>query len=140
MEMNGQPVVSVLTGQERATLREAAFGAVALVSNADPGFFAMLRESFAASGAMPEASPLVREVLGSGSLPRLPGSSQADLAAVVLPALRSSVLILRAKAPGEEASFAATVLSAVQRAAVASHGVRAPEQAMLDQVRGALES
>ncbi|GHJ11996.1 hypothetical protein TPA0907_63630 [Micromonospora humidisoli] len=40
-----------LTDDEQQVLKTGAFGAVFLVSNADPGVFAMIRESFAASGA-----------------------------------------------------------------------------------------
>jgi hypothetical protein len=129
-----------LTDDDRKTLKDAAFGAIALVANAEPGFFQLLRESFAASGALADASGLVREVLMDGDLPDLPAGSTDELAAKVLPALRESVRILRAKAPDELPAFTATVLAAGERAAGAAHDVAVPEQAMLSKVREALGS
>ena len=41
-----------LTAEEKSTLKMAAFGAVYLVSHADPGAFDMIKESFAASRAL----------------------------------------------------------------------------------------
>lgn len=43
------------TDQERDTIRTGAFGAIALVSNADPGFFATFKESMAGSKALATA-------------------------------------------------------------------------------------
>jgi hypothetical protein len=51
---------------ERDTVRSAAFGAMALVSKADPGFFAMFKESMAGSQAFANASPELQELLKSG--------------------------------------------------------------------------
>jgi hypothetical protein len=127
-----------LTDDEKKTLKDAGFGAVALVANADPGFFELVRESFAASRALTEATGLVRDVFATGDLPDLPGGSPDELAAVVLPALRRSVEILREKAPDELASFTSTVLAAAEQAAGAAGGVVGPEQAMLGKVREAL--
>jgi hypothetical protein len=131
-------MADALTDDELDTLRSAGFGAVALVANADPGFFELFRESFAASGALAEATGLVRQVFVTGHLPELPG--RTDLEAVVLPALRRSVEILRAKAPAELENYSQTVLAACERAAGAADGVAAPEQAMLSKVRDALGS
>ena len=50
------------------TLKTAAFGAVFLVSNADPGPVSMIKESFAASDTISGSSGLVREVLTTGAL------------------------------------------------------------------------
>jgi hypothetical protein len=126
-----------LTEDEKQTLKAAAFGAVYLVSNADPGFFNVIRESFAASDALAGATGLVKEVLTGGALPRLP-KSPADVAEVVLPALRRSVAILAAKAPEELASYRSTVAEAVDRVAVAADGVSGRESVMMAKVREAL--
>ena len=126
-----------LSDAEKHTLKVAAFGTVALVANADPGFFALLRESFAATGALDGATGLVRDVFASDELPALP-EHHAELEAVVLPALRGSVDILRIKAPDEVAGFAEAILSAADRAAAASHGIRPSESAVLGKVREAL--
>jgi hypothetical protein len=131
----------LLTDHERATLKRAAFGVVYLVSNADPGFLAMLRESVAASGAFTTAKGLARDVLTSGAIPRLPRASRKNQARVeqeVLPALSESLTILRAKAPGEVDNYRDAVLTAAQRAAEAAHGVRPSEAAVLAKVRAAL--
>jgi hypothetical protein len=130
--------MSGLTSEERVTLKTAAFGAVFLVSNADPGFFAMLKESFAASGALAGATGLVKEVLTTGTLPQLPRRSPADVEAIVLPSLERSVAILREKAPGEVDNYQATVIAAVERTAQATHGVNEREADVINKVRGAL--
>ncbi|BCB87450.1 hypothetical protein [Phytohabitans suffuscus] len=127
-----------LTAEEKSTLKTAAFGAVYLVSDADPGFFAMLRESFAASGALAGATGLVKEVLSTGPLPKLPRGSTAEVEAVVLPALSRSVAILREKAPSEVDNYQAAVVTAVEQAANASHGVNAREADALAKVKTAV--
>jgi hypothetical protein len=126
-----------LTDDEKQTLKTAAFGAVYLVANADPGFFNVLRESFAASGALADATGLVKEVLTSGTLPRLPKPSD-EVAGVVLPALRRSIAILTEKAPAELEDYRSTVIRAVDRVAEASHGVSDKESAMIASVKDAL--
>jgi hypothetical protein len=127
-----------LTPDERATLKRAAFGAVYLVSNADPGLLAMLRESAAASDAFTDATGLVREVLTTGALPRLPRNDPGRVEAEVLPALRRSLAILGAKSPADVDAYRATVLAAVERAASAVRGVNDAEAATIAKVRAAL--
>nr|WP_203700679.1 hypothetical protein [Asanoa iriomotensis] len=131
-------MVAELTDNERATLKRAAFGVVYLVSNAEPGFLAMVRESVAASGAFTGARGLARDVLTSGGLPKFPRKDPGRVEAEVLPALSQSLAILRAKAPDEVENYRDAVLSAAQRAAEASHGVNATEAAVLAKVRAAL--
>lgn len=126
------------------TLKRAAFGAVFLVSNAEPGVLSMVKESFAASDAIAGSTGLVREVLTTGGLPRLsPGSSvevkPAEVEAVALPELRRAVEILRAKVPDELENYRRTVLRAGDEVARASDGVSAAEAAMLDKIRDALQ-
>ncbi|EEP73822.1 hypothetical protein MCAG_04149 [Micromonospora sp. ATCC 39149] len=130
----GQP----LTDEERLTLKTGVFGAVFLVSNADPGMFAMLRESFAASGAMAGASGPVKEALTTGPLPRLPRDSALEAESVVLPALGRAVEILRAKSPEDVASYRSLVLAAADRVARAHRGVASAEAAVIDRIRDAL--
>jgi hypothetical protein len=131
-------MAEVLTDEERLTLKTAAFGAVFLVSNADPGFFSMLRESFAASGALAGATGLTKEVLTARGMPQLPKSSSAEVEAAVLPALRRSVAILREKAPEELENYRSTVVTAVDQVAGAASGVSETERAMIAKVRDAL--
>ncbi|MGC4805219.1 hypothetical protein [Micromonospora sp. DT233] len=127
-----------LTADERLTLRTGAFGAVFLVSNAVPGVLAMVRESIAASGALVEAGGVVREALTSGPLPHLPQSPAAQIEAIVLPALRRAMEILRAKAPGEVEAYRSVVLVAADRVAQADGGVAPAEAAVIDRIRRTL--
>ncbi|MGC5021161.1 hypothetical protein [Micromonospora sp. DT47] len=127
-----------LTDDERLTLKTGAFGAVFLVSNADPGMFAMIRESIAASDAMADASGLVKEALTTGPLPRLPRESALEVESVVLPALGRAVDILREKSPGDLAVYRDVVLAAAERVARASRGVVPAEAAVIERIRGAL--
>jgi hypothetical protein len=130
--------VTELTVEEKSTLKTAAFGAVYLVSDADPGFFAMLKESFAASDALAGATGLVREVLTTGPLPRLPRASRAEVEALVLPALQRSVAILREKAPSELDNYQAAVVTAVEQAANAAHGVNVREADAVAKIKAAV--
>ncbi|MFD6565031.1 hypothetical protein [Micromonospora profundi] len=127
-----------LTVEERLTLKTGAFGAVVLVSNADPGVVALFRESFAASGALAAASGLVKDALTTGPLPQLPRTSQLEIESVVLPALGRAVRILREKSPTDVEAYRSVVLSAADRVARAHDGVAPAEAAVIDQIRGAL--
>jgi hypothetical protein len=127
-----------LSAGEMATLKTAAFGALFLVSNADPGLIGMIRESFAASDVISNTSGLVKEVLTTGGLPQLPRDDPAKVEELVLPLLRRSVEILGEKAPQEVDNYRSTVLGAAARVAGASAGVGEAETAMVDKVRGAL--
>ncbi|WP_433130247.1 hypothetical protein ACQPWW_06855 [Micromonospora sp. CA-240977] len=127
-----------LTDADRMTLKTGAFGAVFLVSNADPGVLAVIRESIAASGALADASGAIKEALTTGPLPLLPRDSQLEIESVVLPALRQAVLILRDKSPQDVDAYRAVVLDAADRVARAHGGVTSTEAAAIDQVRSAL--
>jgi hypothetical protein len=127
-----------LTDEERLTLKTGAFGAVFLVSNADPGMLAVLRESIAASGALADASGVVKEALTSGPLPRLPRDSQLEIESVVLPALCRAVRILREKSPADVDAYRSVVLTAADRVARAHDGVVPEEAAVIERIRGAL--
>jgi hypothetical protein len=127
-----------LTDEELSILKTGAFGAVYLVSNADPGIFAMIRESFAASGVLGEASGVVRQALTTGPLPRLPQDSILAVESVVLPALSRAVEVLRAKLPGEVAVYREVVLASADRVARAHRGVTPAEATAIERIRAAL--
>jgi len=131
-------IMERLTADERLTLKTGAFGAVFLVSNAEPGMLAMVRESIAASGAFGAASGVVKEALTTGPLPELPRDSALEIEAIVLPALSRSVVILRAKSPGDVEVYRSVVLAAADQVAQAQHGVTAAEAAVLERIRVAL--
>ncbi|WP_439957726.1 hypothetical protein [Micromonospora echinofusca] len=127
-----------LTDEEKTTLKTAAFGAVFLVSDADPGLFAMIKESFAASGAIAGTSGLVKEVLTTGALPSLPRRSSTAVEATVLPGLRRAVAILQEKAPEEVEPYRRTVLDAADAVARAHRGIAAAEAAAIAWITDAL--
>lgn len=127
-----------LTDEERKTLKDAAYGAILLVSNADPGLLDMFKESFAASKALAGSSGLVKEALTKGGVPSLPKSSPADLEAAVLPGLHRSMEILKAKAPGEVEAYRSTVIAACEQAAQAGSGVTETETTVVGKIRTAL--
>ncbi|WP_230415851.1 hypothetical protein [Micromonospora tarapacensis] len=127
-----------LTDEEKLTVKTGAFGAVFMVSNADPGMLAVFRESFAASGAMAHASGVVKEALTSGPLPKLPRDSALEIESVVLPALRRAVEILAEKAPHDVPVYRAVVLAAADRTARAHNGVSPAEAEVIERIRGVL--
>ncbi|SBT52908.1 hypothetical protein [Micromonospora auratinigra] len=127
-----------LTADELHTLKTGAFGAVFLVSNAEPGMLAMVRESIAASGALAEASGVVKQALTTGPLPELPRDSALEIEAAVLPALGRAVAILRAKSPADVEAYRRVVLAAADRVAAAHRGVGPAESTVLERIRGAL--
>ncbi|MET8356186.1 hypothetical protein [Micromonospora sp. NPDC005171] len=127
-----------LTDEERLTLKTGAFGAVFLVSNADPGVLGVIRESIAASDALADASGTVKEALTTGPLPRLPRDSQLEIESVVLPALGRAMRILREKSPRDVDAYRDLVLAAADQVARAHDGVAPAEAAAIDQIRVAL--
>lgn len=127
------------TDTERDTIRTAAFGAMALVSKADPGFFAMFKESMAGSRALSAAPPEIGELLRSGGFPSPPTGDAASVEAQVLGALTQARGILGGKDQAASDAFREVILAACDQVAQASDGVAAAEQAVIDKVRAALD-
>ena len=123
------------TEDEGKTFRTAVFGAMVLVSTADPG--ALDEESLAGAKAMAHLSPELREVVTAGR-PQLPAGSVSDVETGVLDALRRSVEILAAKAPDEVDLFPAAVLAICREVAEADGQVAAAEGAVVAKVEAAL--
>jgi hypothetical protein len=123
------------TEDEGQTFRTAVFGAMVLVSTADPG--ALDQESHAGAKAMAHLSPELREVLKAGQ-PKLPAGSVSDVENGVLDALRRSVDILAAKAPDEVDAFPAAVLAICREVAAADGQVADAEGAVVAKVEAAL--
>ena len=124
--------------QERQTLRAAAFGAVYLVSQAEPGLFDAVKESFAGSKAFASASPELRDLLKSGGIPKIPAGSRSDIESGVLKALTDSTAILQAKGQSELDGFRNVVTSAVESAAAAADDTSPNEVAAISKVKTAL--
>jgi hypothetical protein len=129
--------VTSYTDDEGKTLRTAVFGAMVLVSTADPG--ALHEETYAGIRAMAGFSPDVRAVLGA-STPVLPQGSVEDVEQGVLSALRQSMAILEAKSALDAKTFPEAVATACREVAQADGRVAEAEDAVVAKVRAALES
>jgi hypothetical protein len=123
---------------ERQTLRTAAFGAVYLVSSAEPGMMDMVKESFAASKAFAASSPELRDVLRAGGLPKVPKGSPTEIENGVLNALQQSTSILQAKGQPELDGFRSAVTTAIDDVAEAAGGTSSAETAAIGKVKAAL--
>lgn len=121
------------TDQERDTIRTAAFGAMTLVSAADPGFFAMFKESMAGAKALAAAPPPLQGLLKSGGMP-----TAAKDKATVLAALQQSQQILSAKSPEDLAAFQHVIATACDQVANAHDGVDQAETAAINEVKAAI--
>lgn len=113
--------MATYTDQERQTLRTAAFGAVYMVSSAEPGFLDMVKESFAGSKAFAK-SPELRDILRSGGMPTMPTGSREEVEQGVLSALSESQQILQSKGADELNGFRTAVTEAVDEVASAAGG------------------
>jgi hypothetical protein len=121
---------------EKQTLRTAAFGAVFLVSSAEPGMMDMVKESFAASKAFATSSPELRDVLKG--MPKVPKGSPAEIERGVLDALEQSTTILQTKGQPELDGFRSAVTTAVDQVAMAAGGTSEAESSAIGKVKAAL--
>ena len=130
--------MTTYTDQERQTLRTAAFGAVYLVSSAEPGFLDMVKESFAGSKAFAK-SPELKDVMRSGGMPMMPKGQRQDIERDVLSALSSSQQILQSKGQDQLDGFRAAVTQAVDEVAdAAGGGASANEQQAITKIKAAI--
>lgn len=131
-------MTTTYTDEERRTLRTAAFGAVYLVSSAEPGFLDMVKESFAGSKAFAKA-PELRDVLRSDGLPKMPMGSRQEIEREVITALSESQQILQAKGPEQLHEFRTAVTQAVDDVANAAGGGASPsEQDAVSKIKATL--
>jgi hypothetical protein len=127
------------TDPEKQQMRSAAFGAVFLVSQADPGMFDMIKESFAASKALAKAPGEMQAVFKGMSVPKMPKGDPSQIEAAVLSDLSSSVATISAKDPAQLNAYRQTVLDACTSAAeAAGGGVDPNETQVLSKVMSAL--
>ena len=126
------------TDEEKATLRNAAFGAMMLVSAADPGFFAMFKESMAGAKALATAPPQLRDLFKGGGMPSVPKGGAAEVEGTVLAQLQQAVGIIQAKAPQDLAAYQGVIVAACDQVAGASQGVAETETAMIAKVKAAV--
>ncbi|MCG8924948.1 hypothetical protein [Lentzea sp. CC55] len=123
------------TDEESRTLRTAVYGAMLLVSHADPG--PVLEERFAGLRALRNLSPDLRTVLG-GARPSVPAGTDEEIEPIILEALRSSMKTLAAKSPEDAAGFPRGVLAICREVAEADGVVVDAEDAMVARIEGAL--
>jgi hypothetical protein len=127
------------TDVEKQQMRNAAFGAVFLVSQADPGMFDMIKESFAASKALSKAPGEMQAVFKGMSMPKVPKGDPSQVESAVLADLSSSIATISAKDPAQLDAYRQTVLEACTSAAEAGGGGVDPnETAVLSKVMSAL--
>lgn len=122
------------TEQEQDTIRRGFLGAVALVSQADPGFLDTFKESFAVSKSMQAASPEVRELLKGGLVMPPKAGSAAEMQGAMFNDLTEAMTILD-RDPATRSAFSDSVLQACQDVAEAAKGVAPEEQEIIDRVR-----
>lgn len=127
--------MTAYTDAEGRTLRTAVFGAMVLVSTADPG--SVDEESHAGIRAMSLLSDGLRAVVAAAP-PSLPAGSPSDVEAGVLTALRSSIEIIAAHEPRDVPIFRAAVTEMCRSVAGADGDIAATERAMVDRVVEAL--
>ena len=126
------------TDQERDTIRFAAFGAMTLVSAAEPGFLSMFKESMAGAKALAAAPADLQGVLKSGGMPPMPKGSKEEVRTNVLNALRQSKDIIAAKAPHELEPFQTVIAAAINQVAAAHDEVSESERQVITEVRSAV--
>lgn len=132
-------MVGVLTDDEKATLKTAAYGAVTLVSVACPGAISTVKTNMAGTRVLCGATGLAGQAINSKLHAKIPGGSAAETAATVLPALTEAVSILQAKAPNEVDDFRRIVMIAVEQGASSSgDGINPAEAEMISKVKQAL--
>jgi DNA-binding transcriptional MocR family regulator len=123
------------TDEESRTLRTAVYGAMVLVSDAQPG--SVVQERFAGIKAMVNLSRELRDVLGSARV-SLPAGTPDEVENAVLEALRRSMKILSAKAPEDADGFPAAVLAICREVAAADGDVADAEDVVVTKVQAAL--
>jgi len=124
------------TENEKQTMRAGAFGAVILVSKADPGAMDMIKESFAASKALAGAPGEMKDVFKGR--PSMPKGNPADVEGGILADLTSSIAAISAKNPAQLDAYRQTVLDACTKAAEAAGGVSDRETAAMTKVKSAM--
>lgn len=130
--------MSDYSDEERDTIRFAAFGAMTLVSAADPGFMSMFKESMAGAKALAAAPADLQGVLRSGGMPPMPKGSKEEVKANVLAALRQAKVLIAAKAPQDLVPFQTVIAEAINQVAAAHEGVSESERQAIMEVREAV--
>ncbi len=130
-----------LTDHDEATVRTAAYGAVALIAAAD-ATGKPHRMATQGSLALYSATGPIGHVLAAKSKDiTLQGKSVAELADHVLPALTAAMGLLTTRDPAEADNFRTTVMVAVDTAIQSRRGAPSPTvAAMADKITAALDA
>ena len=128
---------TALTEDEQKTVRSAAVRAIALVSQAEPGFLDTFKESFAASKAVKAASPEVQKLV-TGGLPEMPSGDKAEVKARTLELLKHAIGILTEKAPQLVEEYRQVVLQSAKDVAAAADDTSQKETAAVSEIERAL--
>lgn len=126
------------TDQERDTLRNAAIGAMMLVSKADPGFMGTIKEMLAGSKALKNSSPDMQEIFKVSGMPKMPKGNPAEMEQTVLGQLQQSTQILQSKSPQELQNYRTTIMNACDQVAKAQGGSSDAEMSTIGKIRSAL--
>ena len=126
------------TDAEKETIRGGVLGAIALVSQAEPGFFATFKESMAASKALASAPAGFAELMKGGLMMPPQASPKDDLKAKLLDELRQAIQVA-GKDPATLDALKSYVTAATQQVAQAAKGVSPEETDMINQIHGVLE-
>ncbi|AQZ67746.1 D-alanyl-D-alanine carboxypeptidase [[Actinomadura] parvosata subsp. kistnae] len=134
-------ITLALTDQDKATLRTAAYGAVALLSAADA---TGKPHKIATTGSIALSSAIgaTGHVLAAKTRDiDLYGKSVAELADRVLPALTQSITLLNRQDPAEADNFRGIVLTAIEAATQVHQGRPGPVLTdMIAKIAGALDA
>lgn len=99
-----------LTQQDQDVVRRAAFGAMALVSQADPGFFAMFKKSMAGSRALASAPDNIRQLLQGGMIMPERACSREEMQQNVLNDLQNAMQMLQGDPQAQAGTSPASTL------------------------------
>ena len=118
---------SILSDQDKTTLRTAAYGAITLLTAASAAGGSPHKISANGSIALGSATGLVGHVLTEHPKSKeLNGKSVAEIADRVLPALTEAMSLLKKQDPAEADNFRSTVLVAIESATRALKGEPSP--------------
>jgi hypothetical protein len=132
-----------LTGQDKATLRTAAYGAVSLITATSAVGGSPHKAATAGSIALGSATGPIGHVLADVKAKdiELKGKNVAELADQVLPALTTAMTLLQQQDPGEADNFRSTILVAIETATRTRTGTPGPVLAdMTRKITAALDA
>ncbi len=132
-----------LSDDEIDALRKGAMGAGLLVSVSDRGFFDTFKEAgtlakHVAAARGSSESEVLRRVAGGRGVGFGVTTSPAEVESSTLDALRSSVTLLEAKAPGEVDAYRSFVLDLARSVAAAAPGGDDAEASSIAKIEQAL--